>query len=113
MPSTVSNGDDARTLDFTTFRHCINAELIDTKIHSHGINPSNLNALPEVPIATEADLDKAVTAARVAYKLWSKVSWEERKKALLAYIDALEATKDEFVKILTTEQGKPVSFIDL
>lgn len=113
MPSAVSNGGNTTTLDFTTFKHCVNAELIDTKLHRHGINPSNLEALSEVPIATEDDLDKAVTAARGAYKSWSKVSWEERQKSLLAYIDALEASKDAFVKLLTTEQGKPVSRVDL
>src|SRR4051812_18412436 len=101
MPSAVSNGGDTSTLDFTTFKNCINAELVDTKLHRNGINPSNLAALPDVPIATEEDLDKAVTAARAAFKSWSKVSWEDRKKVLLAFIDALEAAQDEFVKLLT------------
>ncbi|KAG4437808.1 hypothetical protein IFR05_006695 [Cadophora sp. M221] len=107
MPSAVSNGGDTSTLDFTTFKHCINAELVDTKIHRNGINPANLAALPDVPVATEEDLDKAVAAARVAFKSWSKVSWEDRKKTLLAFIDALEAGQDEFIKLLTIEQGKP------
>ena len=39
--------------------------------------------------------------------------WEERKKALLAFNDALEEEKDGFVKLLTTEQGKPVSLVFL
>ncbi|CZT09635.1 related to aldehyde dehydrogenase (NAD+), mitochondrial [Rhynchosporium graminicola] len=94
-------------MDFTTFKHCVNGELVDTKQHRHGINPANLKNLPDVPVATEEDLDTAVAAARVAFESWSKVSWELRKKTLLEFIDALEAKKDEFTKLLTTEQGKP------
>ena len=43
-----------------------------------------------------------------AFKTWSKTSWEERKKAVLAYADALEKLAPEFGKLLTKEQGKPV-----
>lgn len=100
-------------LDFTTFTHCINGTFLTTKTSRHGINPSNLSALPDVPVASEQDLDAAVTAARAAFKTWSKVPWEERKKALLAFNDALEEEKDDFVKLLTTEQGKPVSLVFL
>ncbi|PVH81315.1 aldehyde dehydrogenase [Cadophora sp. DSE1049] len=109
MPSAIppSTSTSPSTLDFTTFNHCIGGSLLDTKTHHHGINPSNLTALPDVPVATEEDLDAAVTAARTAFKSWSKVSWEERKKALLAFIDKLEEEKDGFVRLLTTEQGKP------
>ncbi|EKD18877.1 uncharacterized protein L3040_005100 [Drepanopeziza brunnea f. sp. 'multigermtubi'] len=64
------------SFNFVTFNHCINAEFPDTEHHRWGINPSNREILPSVPIATLEDLDKAVTAARAAFKLWSKVSWE-------------------------------------
>jgi acyl-CoA reductase-like NAD-dependent aldehyde dehydrogenase len=60
------------------------------------------------PVATKADLDDAVNAARDAFKSWSQTSYEERKAKLLAYTDALEAKKEGFVQLLTTEQGKPV-----
>ncbi|KAL2061299.1 hypothetical protein VTL71DRAFT_7572 [Oculimacula yallundae] len=99
--------ENSAPIDFTTFMHCINGELVDTKYHGHGINPANLQSLPDVPIATEEDLGKAVAAARTAFKRWSKVPWEDRKKRLLRFIDALEVSKDGFTKLLTTEQGKP------
>jgi acyl-CoA reductase-like NAD-dependent aldehyde dehydrogenase len=101
------NGDHA--FDFTAFKHCINGEFPDTKIHRQGINPANLKApMPEVPVATKEDLDKAVGAARAAYKKWSKVPFEDRKKAVMEYADAMDEVKDEFIHLLTTEQGKPV-----
>lgn len=60
-------------------------------------------------MATEKDLDDAVNAGRAAFKKWKNVSYEERRKAVLAFADALEGLKGEFSKLLTTEQGKPVS----
>ena len=58
---------------------------------------------------SKANLENAVNAACEAFKSWSQTSYEERKAKLLAYADALEAEKEGFVKLLTTEQGKPVS----
>jgi acyl-CoA reductase-like NAD-dependent aldehyde dehydrogenase len=60
-------------------------------------------------VATQKDLDKAVQAARAAFKTWSKTSFEERRVALLAYADAIEANIDGFSKTLTMEQGKPLT----
>lgn len=75
----------------------------------HGINPATTEPNPEVPVATQEDLDKAVQAARAAFKTWSKVSFEERRAALLAYADAIDANIDGFAKTLTMEQGKPMT----
>ena len=98
----------AQALDFTTFKNVINGKLVDTKAHRQGIKPASSEPHVDIPVATEADLDDAVNAAREAFKSWSKTSIEERKENLLAYADALEAEKENFVKLLTTEQGKPV-----
>jgi acyl-CoA reductase-like NAD-dependent aldehyde dehydrogenase len=95
-------------LDFTTYRNCIDGELVDAKDHRHGINPSNLKALPDVPVSTKEDLDKAVSGARAAFKKWTKVPYEERRSAVMAFAAALEQVKEDFIRLLTTEQGKPV-----
>lgn len=75
----------------------------------HGINPATTEPNPEVPVATQEDLDKAVQAARAAFKKWSKTSFTERRAALLAYADAIDANIDGFSKTLTMEQGKPLT----
>lgn len=75
----------------------------------HSNNPATTEPNPEVPVATQEDLDKAVQAARAAFKIWSKTSFEERRAALHAYADAIEANADGFSKTLTMEQGKPLS----
>ncbi|CCF31942.1 hypothetical protein CH063_04418, partial [Colletotrichum higginsianum] len=39
----------------------------------HGVNPANLEQKPEVPVASSNDVDRAVAAAQVAFKSWSKI----------------------------------------
>ena len=93
---------------FSNYKNSIDGKLVGTKETRHGINPATGEANPEVPVATQADVDAAVEAGLKAFKTWSKTPWEERKKAVLAYADALEKLAPEFGKLLTKEQGKPV-----
>jgi len=95
-------------LDFSTFSNVINGKLTSTKETRHGINPATEEPLPEVPVATPADVDAAVDAAKEAFKSWSKVSWSEREKSCLDFAEALGRYKQQFAKLLTQEQGKPV-----
>ncbi|CAG8255802.1 unnamed protein product [Penicillium salamii] len=99
----------AAQLDFSTFHNVINNELTQTSQTRHGINPANSQPNPPVPVSTQEDLDAAVKAARVAFKIWAKTSFEERRKALSAWADAIEANASGFAKTLTMEQGKPLS----
>jgi acyl-CoA reductase-like NAD-dependent aldehyde dehydrogenase len=92
-----------------TFHNVINNELTSTAVTRHGINPATGEPNPAVPVATQEDLDKAVQAARAAFNTWSISSLEERRAALHAYADAIEANIDGFSKTLTMEQGKPLS----
>ncbi|OOQ84711.1 aldehyde dehydrogenase [Penicillium brasilianum] len=105
----MATSDKNSSLDFTTFHNVINNELTSTAVTRHGINPATAAPNPEVPVATQEDLDKAVQAARAAFKTWSKTSFEERRAALHAYADAIDANIDGFSKILTMEQGKPLT----
>ncbi|CAG8108249.1 unnamed protein product [Penicillium nalgiovense] len=100
---------DAKTLDFSTFRNVINNQLTTTSETRHGINPANTQPNPPVPISTQDDLDKAVKAAEDAFKGWAKTTFEERRKALLAWADAIDANADGFGQTLTMEQGKPLT----
>lgn len=99
----------APQLDFTKFYNTINGKLTTTEKVRQGVNPATLEPLYDVPVATPKDVDTAVEAAQVAFKTWKKTTWEERKKAVSAFADAFMAHKDEFAKLLTKEQGKPVS----
>jgi len=48
-----------------------------------------------------------VSAAKAAFRSWSKLSFDERAGYLLRFGDALEANRDEFAELLTKEAGKP------
>jgi acyl-CoA reductase-like NAD-dependent aldehyde dehydrogenase len=62
-----------------------------------------------VPVARKEDLDTAVKHARAAFKSWSATPFSERANLLLKYADLIEANRDQLEKLLTTEQGKPLS----
>jgi acyl-CoA reductase-like NAD-dependent aldehyde dehydrogenase len=65
--------------------------------------------LYEVPVARQEDVDTAVQGARRAFKSWSTTPFSERAALLLKYADLLEENRDEMEKLLTLEQGKPLS----
>ncbi|KAL7757223.1 hypothetical protein ACKLNR_011750 [Fusarium oxysporum f. sp. zingiberi] len=67
----------------------------------------------KVPVATKDNLDHAVDAARKAFRTWSKVSYEDRRSAVLAFADAVGQVKTDFRDLLVSEQGKPVPQADV
>lgn len=103
------NGKPDSKIEFQeSFVQIIDGKSASTKTTRHGINPATLVPLAEVPVATQSDLDKAVTAAKAAFKTWSKTPYEDRRCAVLKFADAIESLKVEFRNLLITEQGKPV-----
>lgn len=59
-------------------------------------------------MSTQEDVQAAISAAKKAFKGWAQTPWEERQQAIFKFADALEKHVDDFAKLLTTEQGKPV-----
>lgn len=92
-----------------TFYNIINGELSSTPETRHGLNPANQEANPDVPLSTQDDLDRAVSAAKTAFKSWSRTSYETRRAACLAYADSIEENKDKLAALLTREQGKSLA----
>lgn len=113
MAPHAENGVDGSgaggSLDFTTFSNVIDGKLSSTSETRHGMNPATDKPNPEVPVSTPEDVDRAVAAAKKAFKAWGKTSYSDRRKAVLAFADGLEKEKDGFARMLTKEQGKPVS----
>lgn len=96
-------------LDFTTFYNIIDGQKTTTEATRHSTNPSTLEANPEVPVSTEADVDRAVQAARTAFGTWRNVPHAQRRAALEAYADGLGANLEGFATMLTREQGRPLA----
>ncbi|KAL8954285.1 MAG: hypothetical protein Q9183_007218, partial [Haloplaca sp. 2 TL-2023] len=102
-------GSDYDSNMFQTYCNIIKDGLSCTEKTRHNTNPATLEPNPEVPVSTREDVDKAVAAARAAFKSWSKTPVEERGQKLRDYADAIDELKDDFANMLTLEQGKPLA----
>jgi acyl-CoA reductase-like NAD-dependent aldehyde dehydrogenase len=94
---------------WSNYLNVIDGKTSGTSETRNGVNPANGKANPQVPVSTQQDVDAAVDAGRKAFKSWSQTPWAERTKAVLAYADAVDQHAEDFAKLLTQEQGKPVS----
>jgi len=73
------------------------------------INPANEKPLSSVALANEADIDRAVKAARKAYNgPWSKMKASERGKYIFRIARMLQERAREFATIETLDGGKPI-----
>ena len=73
------------------------------------INPATGKVFANVPEASRADLNRAVSAAAEAFKTWRNTSFQQRAFHLNKFADAIMARRDEFARALTMEQGKPLA----
>jgi phenylacetaldehyde dehydrogenase len=75
------------------------------------INPATGRPLSRIAAGNEADVDRAVTAARTALEdgPWPSLSPLERGQVLLGIADIVEAHADELALIESLDNGKPVS----
>ncbi|MET1061544.1 MAG: aldehyde dehydrogenase family protein [Aeromicrobium sp.] len=73
------------------------------------ISPASEEVLAEVAEATEADVDRAVAAARQAYdKVWSKLPGSERAKYLYRIARIMAERSREFAVLESLDNGKPI-----
>ena len=72
-------------------------------------NPATGETQREVALATTADVDHAVQAAKAAFAGWSNTSIAKRQQIMFAFREGLNARKDELAAILTNEHGKVLS----
>jgi phenylacetaldehyde dehydrogenase len=75
------------------------------------IDPATGRPLSRIASGNEADVDRAVTAARQALEAgpWPSLSPLERGQVLLRIADVVEAHADELALIESLDNGKPVS----
>lgn len=70
-------------------------------------NPATEEVIAEVPEATTGQLEEAVAAARRAFPVWSARPLEERQALVSRIGDKIEEHAEDFMRLLTREQGKP------
>ena len=76
------------------------------------ISPATEEVIAVVPEASEADVDRAVEAARTAFDEgpWPQTSPKERTDMLRALSQGIQARSQEFAETITAEMGSPASF---
>src|SRR5204862_793364 len=74
------------------------------------LNPATGEAIAEVPRGTEADVDRAVEAAKKALPEWLETTPGERGGALLQLSTAIEDNADELAELESVNVGKPLSY---
>ncbi|MGW6190692.1 CoA-acylating methylmalonate-semialdehyde dehydrogenase [Bacillus cereus] len=72
-------------------------------------NPATGKIIAYVPLSPKEDVEKAVEAAKAAYKTWSTVPVPNRSRQLYKYLQLLQENKDELAKIITLENGKTLT----
>ena len=72
------------------------------------INPATEKSAGSVPKGTAEDVEKAVKAARRAYRKWSRLTPAERSGMLLKLADALDKDVQRLGEMETSQTGKPL-----
>ncbi len=79
------------------------------------ISPHSEELVGRVPEGTEADIDRAVAAARDAFDNgeWPRLSPEERIAAVQKFSEVYAAHIPDMAAVITEEMGSPISFSNL
>ncbi len=91
------------------YKLLINGALEDGTTTNDVINPATEEIVAKGACASSDQLDRAVKAAHAAFPAWAARSVEQRAAVLRSMADAIEADIDGLARLLTLEQGKPLS----
>lgn len=69
-------------------------------------SPLDGSIISTIPMSTYDDVDKAVSAAKEAFKGWSATTMKERAQIFFRYRSLLEEHMDELTKLIVLENGK-------
>ncbi|MFJ6212771.1 NAD-dependent succinate-semialdehyde dehydrogenase [Streptomyces sp. NPDC092296] len=73
------------------------------------VNPATEQVIGEVPLATTADLDRALAAAAEGFRTWRGTPPARRTAILHAAADLLTERAADIGRTMTLEQGKPLA----
>lgn len=89
-------------------KHHIGGKRVDGASDANGpvFDPATGRQIRSVPLATEADVDLAVRAARTASEEWSRSSTSTRSKLLFRFRTLIEENAEQLSSLITEEHGK-------
>ncbi|TEW55960.1 NAD-dependent succinate-semialdehyde dehydrogenase [Psychromonas sp. RZ22] len=73
------------------------------------VNPANLLCLTKVHDAQATDAENAIEAASRSFPTWTKLTAYQRADHLVAWAKLISQHEDDLARLLTLEQGKPLS----
>jgi succinate-semialdehyde dehydrogenase/glutarate-semialdehyde dehydrogenase len=77
--------------------------------HEAVIDPASEEILGHVPLAEQADLDRALAAAQRGFALWRDTPVESRTRILLEAARLVRERSRSIGEVMTLEQGKPLA----
>lgn len=88
----------------------INGKFVKPKSNKYfdSINPANEEVIAKIAEASKEDVDKAVKAARSAFKGWSALKPKERGKYIYRIARLIQERAREFAVIESMDGGKPI-----
>ncbi|MBO8163527.1 MAG: CoA-acylating methylmalonate-semialdehyde dehydrogenase [Brevibacillus sp.] len=91
-----------------TLKNFIGGQWVESSSHKKDMvpNPATGEPLAYVPISNREDLDRAVEAAKEAFKSWSKTAVPKRARILFRYQQLLVEHWEELARLVTLENGK-------
>ena len=97
------------TMSKTKLQNFIDGEFVDAAdgATEEVTNPANGEVIAEMPLSTEEDVNRAVSAAKSAFAEWSVTPPGERATALLKLADLIEQHADELSDLEAADAGKP------
>ena len=69
-------------------------------------SPATGEIVSQVPLASAAEVDRAVGAAKEAFQSWKNTSLSRRVQVMFRYRELLNARKDDLAEIISREHGK-------
>ena len=73
------------------------------------IDPSTGSVYSLIPDSDEKDLAVAVSAAELAFPIWSAMPSEQRSKILVKFSEGIEKRMEQFVAAESRDNGKPIT----
>jgi malonate-semialdehyde dehydrogenase (acetylating) / methylmalonate-semialdehyde dehydrogenase len=91
-----------------TLRNFIGGQWVEAQVERLETvpNPATGETLAQVPLSGRSDLDRAVEAAKEAFRTWRKTPVPVRARILFKYHQLLIEHKEELARLITEENGK-------
>lgn len=98
-------------MEYTPLRLLIDGQWLDGQGRETlpVINPATEAVLGQLPVASEADVERAARAAERSFPAWRDMSAYDRAKILFCTGEVLRDRVERIARLMTLEQGKPLN----